>query len=107
MEHFAVETVCLPGACVLAAGFALKPELYAASELRRRRRRREARRIFAPPDSLEHFNGEMLCGVEQGETEAATPEQPQFTCGVQLRRRETCEPDPMFWLADIFESKML
>ena len=36
---------------------------------------------------LEHFAHEMLHGVEQGETEAATPEQPQFTCGVNLRWR--------------------
>ena len=37
----------------------------------------------------------MKCSasVEQGETEAEPQEQPQFTCGVQLRRRETCEPE--------------
>ena len=36
----------------------------------------------------------MLYGVEQGETEAATSEQPQSTCGVRLRwRRETCGPE--------------
>lgn len=46
---------------------------------------------------------EMRCGVERGETEAEAPPppaQPQFTCGVQLRRRrETC--------ADIFNNKTL
>ena len=39
---------------------------------------------------------EMRCGVERGETEAEAPPppaQPQFTCGVQLRRkRESCGP---------------
>jgi len=32
-----------------------------------------------------HFAIEMLCEVARGGTEAATPEQPQSTCGVKLR----------------------
>ena len=43
---------------------------------------------------------EMRCGVKRGETEAETPPppaQPQFTCGVQLRRkRESCGPGGTF-----------
>ena len=43
---------------------------------------------------------EMRCGVERGETEAEAPPppaQPQFTCGVQLRRkRESCGPGGTF-----------
>ena len=52
----------------------------------------------------EHFAIEMLYFSQQGETEAATPEQPQFTCGVQLRRRrETCGPEHRGWLAEHFQ----
>ena len=43
-------------------------------------------RPYAPRNAvntvLEHFAIEMLYFSQQGETEAATPEQPQFTCGV-------------------------
>ena len=43
------------------------------------------RRSLALLDSAEHFAIEMLCKVARGGTEAATPEQPQSTCGVKLR----------------------
>ena len=52
----------------------------------------------------------MKCStsVERGETEAAPQEQPQFTCGVQLRWRvKPAGQNVESRLADTFNSKIL